>query len=247
MNAIIEYIRRIKVDIPMLAAAVVEVPRWYVAFAAIKEPWWAAVPMGLLLAWGASAGWKAYFENKSRYLLLLINIASLAGALIVIAPVLYAMTFTPLDEINLSLILEPWALATWAGILAITTFVPLVQLAAVSMYNKPAAQSEKAQTEPAADAQPTPEPPDAIEPDAPPAPPDPAQVIHAQTVTEKQAKKHTKAKAHRRKPVTGMTPAQRRAQIVELELTDAKDVQKQFGGSLRRAQMDLAAVKGEGQ
>ena len=92
-----------------------------------------------------------------------------------------------------------------------------------------------------------PEPPDAIEPGAPPAPPDPAQVIHAQTVTEKQAKKHTKAKAHRRKPVTGMTPAQRRAQIVELELTDAKDVQKQFGGSLRRAQMDLAAVKGEGQ
>ena len=107
--------------------------------------------------------------------------------------------------------------------------------------------TEGAQAEGTEDAQPTPEPSDAIEPDTPPAQPDPAQIIHAQTVTEKQAKKHTKAKAHRRKPVTGMTPAQRRAQIVELELTDAKDVQKQFGGSLRRAQMDLAAVKGEGQ
>lgn len=117
----------------------------------------------------------------------------------------------------------------------------------VARESEGAEGTEKAQAEPAADAQPTPEPFDAIESDAPPAPPDPAQVIHAQTVTEKQAKKHTKAKAHKRKPVTGMTPAQRRAQIVELELTDAKDVQKQFGGSLRRAQMDLAAVKGEGQ
>jgi hypothetical protein len=54
-----------RIDIAMVAAAIVEVPRWYVAFAAIKEPWWAAVPMGILLAWGASAGWKAYFADQA--------------------------------------------------------------------------------------------------------------------------------------------------------------------------------------
>jgi hypothetical protein len=65
------------IDYAMIAAAFVEVPRWAVAFAAIREPMWAAVPMGLLLAWAASAGWKAYFEDKSRVLLLIINSASL--------------------------------------------------------------------------------------------------------------------------------------------------------------------------
>jgi hypothetical protein len=44
------------IDYAMIAAAFVEVPRWAVAFAAIREPMWAAVPMGLLLAWAASAG-----------------------------------------------------------------------------------------------------------------------------------------------------------------------------------------------
>lgn len=123
-----------RIDIAMVAAAIVEVPRWYVAFAAIKEPWWAAVPMGILLAWGASAGWKAYFADRRRWLLLAINVTSLAGALIVIAPVLYAMTFTPLDEINLALVMSQELLMAWAATLAITTFIPLVQIAAVKMY-----------------------------------------------------------------------------------------------------------------
>ena len=121
-----------RIDVAMIAAAIVEVPRWYVAFAAIKEPWWAAVPMGILLAWGASAGWKAYFADRRRWLLLAINVTSLAGALIVIAPVLYAMTFTPLDEINLALVMSQELLMAWAATLAITTFIPLVQIAAVS-------------------------------------------------------------------------------------------------------------------
>ena len=138
-----------RIDIAMVAAAIVEVPRWYVAFAAIKEPWWAAVPMGILLAWGASAGWKAYFADRRRWLLLAINVTSLAGALIVIAPVLYAMTFTPLDEINLALVMSQELLMAWAATLAITTFIPLVQIAAVKMYASSVAP------EPVQDATPT--------------------------------------------------------------------------------------------
>lgn len=122
------------IDYAMIAAAFVEVPRWAVAFAAIREPMWAAVPMGLLLAWAASAGWKAYFEDRSRRLLLIINSASLVGALIVIAPVLYAMTFMPLDSIDLSQVLPSEYLWVWAIVLSITTFVPLVQVAAVKAY-----------------------------------------------------------------------------------------------------------------
>ena len=131
------------IDYAMIAAAFVEVPRWAVAFAAIREPMWAAVPMGLLLAWAASAGWKAYFEDKSRNLLLIINSASLIGALIVIAPVLYAMTYMPLDSIDLSQVLPPEYLWVWAIVLSITTFVPLVQVAAVKAYRakKPAESS----------------------------------------------------------------------------------------------------------
>lgn len=126
------------IDYAMIAAAFVEVPRWAVAFAAIREPMWAAVPMGLLLAWAASAGWKAYFEDRNRHLLLCINSASLIGALIVIAPVLYAMTFMPLNEIDLSQVLPPQYLWVWAIVLSITTFVPLVQVAAVKAYRSTA-------------------------------------------------------------------------------------------------------------
>ncbi len=128
------------IDYAMIAAAFVEVPRWAVAFAAIREPMWAAVPMGLLLAWAASAGWKAYFEDKSRVLLLIINSASLVGALIVIAPVLYAMTYMPLDSIDLSKVLPSEYLWVWAIVLSITTFVPLVQVAAVKAYRSEGAQ-----------------------------------------------------------------------------------------------------------
>lgn len=81
-----------------------------------------------------------------------------------------------------------------------------------------------------------------------PAPPEPMSEPAQAEVVKAVAKAQTR-RTHRRKtkPVTGMTPAQRQAQIIELELTDAKAVQAQFGGSLRRAQMDLAAVKGQGE
>ena len=199
-----------RVDLAMLAAAVVEVPRWAVAFMAIREPAYAAIPMGLLLAWAASAGWKAYFEDRRRYLLLCINVASLVGALVVIAPVLFAMTFQPLDAIDLSQVLPRNLLWAWAATLAITTFVPLVQVAAVKAYHARSAAPFLAQpAQPRADApQPTQEP----------APQD--------------------ADA----PAT-LTPAQRRAQIREQEITDPAQIAAQFGVSLRTAQTDIAQVR----
>lgn len=173
------------IDYAMIAAAFVEVPRWAVAFAAIREPMWAAVPMGLLLAWAASAGWKAYFEDKSRVLLLIINSASLVGALIVIAPVLYAMTYMPLDSIDLSQVLPPEYLWVWAIVLSITTFVPLVQVAAVKAYHAKsatAADAPQPAQQPAAPdvAQPAPDAPHPVPPAQPapqPATPKPAPVL----------------------------------------------------------------------
>jgi hypothetical protein len=50
------------------------------------------------------------------------------------------MTFTPLDEINLALVMSQELLMAWAATLAITTFIPLVQIAAVKMYASSDAQ-----------------------------------------------------------------------------------------------------------
>ena len=214
-----------RIDIAMIAAAIVEVPRWYVAFAAIKEPWWAAVPMGILLAWGASAGWKAYFADKRRWLLLAINVTSLAGALIVIAPVLYAMTFTPLDDINLALIMSQELLIAWAATLAVTTFIPLVQIAAVKMYSVAPAQDDDDET--AQDETPT-----IAQDDTP------LTYVPAPQNERKPARKT----ARKRKPQK-LTPEQRRMQIVESGMDDAAEVAAQFKISLRTAQADIAATR----
>mgnify|MGYP000906224762 CR=1 FL=1 len=224
---ILARMRTINIDIAMIAAAVVEVPRWYVAFAAIKEPWWAAVPMGLLLAWGASAGWKAYFADRSRHLLLAINVISLAGALIVIAPVLYAMTFTPLDEINLATVMAPALLMFWAGTLAVTTFIPLVQIAAVKMY---AAHPPTEATLHVHDATPTAAASTAAGDAA-------ASPAHSAKPARKPAQKR-----HSRKHAK-ITQEQRRAQIAEADMQDAAAIAAQFQISLRTAHADLAAVR----
>lgn len=214
-----------RIDIAMIAAAIVEVPRWYVAFAAIKEPWWAAVPMGILLAWGASAGWKAYFADKRRWLLLAINVTSLAGALIVIAPVLYAMTFTPLDDINLALIMSQELLIAWAATLAVTTFIPLVQIAAVKMYSVTPAQDDD-------DAIAEDETPTIAQDDAP------LTYVPAPQNERKPARKP----ARKRKPQK-LTPEQRRAQVMESGITDAATIAAQFNVSMRTAQADIAATR----
>ena len=226
-----------RIDIAMIAAAIVEVPRWYVAFAAIKEPWWAAVPMGILLAWGASAGWKAYFSDKRRWLLLAINVTSLAGALIVIAPVLYAMTFTPLDEINLALIMSQQMLIFWAATLAITTFIPLVQIAAVKMY------STETQTQDANDTADSAQTLPQVDCIAPEIAPQIAQdVTHGNATPVRKSARKTAAKPAR-KPGDKLTPEQRQAQILSAGLTDASAIVAQFGVSMRTAQNDIAAVR----
>jgi hypothetical protein len=217
------------IDYAMIAAAVVEVPRWAVAFAAIREPWWAAVPMGLLLAWAASAGWKSYFEDKSRKLLLVINATSLVGALVVIAPVLYAMTFQPLDAINLAQILPPNLLWLWAVVLSITTFVPLIQVAAVKAYHPTQTPATIAQND---DAEPAQNDSDIAHQDS-------ADV--AQVATPAPARKRPPV-VRKRKPAKP-TQEQRRAQIASSGVTDPSSIVAQFGVSLRTAQSDIAAVR----
>lgn len=237
-----------RIDFAMLAAAVVEVPRWAVAFAAIREPMWAAVPMGLLLAWAASAGWKSYFEDKRRKLLLGINATSLIGALVVIAPVLYAMTFQPLDAINLAQVLPPQYLWVWAIVLSITTFVPLIQVAAVKAYHQPHTIAETPHS--AATPQPTATPPDAAT--APPVAlqgqldataPEPTNAEQPATapVASAPARKPVRRKTQR-KPAK-LSAAQRQAQIASSGVTDPSAIVAQFGVSLRTAQSDIAAVR----
>ena len=118
-------------DFALLLAAAVEIPRWTVTFLAIHEPLWVGIPLGALLAYATSEGWKAYFADTRRLKLLAFNIASLAAATFVITPVLFSMASAPIDEIDLAALLPPAWLLAWAGVLAVTTFAPLIQLAAV--------------------------------------------------------------------------------------------------------------------
>ena len=237
-----------RIDFAMLAAAVVEVPRWAVAFAAIREPMWAAVPMGLLLAWAASAGWKSYFEDKRRKLLLGINATSLIGALVVIAPVLYAMTFQPLDAINLAQVLPPQYLWVWAIVLSITTFVPLIQVAAVKAYHQPHIIAETPHS--AATPQPTATPPDAATaPLLPPAgqleaiAPEPASAEQPATVTAAPAPARKPALRKTQRKPAKLSATQRQAQIASSGVTDPSAIVAQYRVSLRTAQADIAAVR----
>ena len=128
-----------RVDVALMLAAAVEIPRWTVTFLAIHEPLWVGVPLGALLAYAASEGWKAYFADKRRYVLLTFNVASLLAATFVITPVLYSMATGPIESLDLTRVLPPVWLATWAGVLAVTTFAPLIQLAAVKAVQPHAA------------------------------------------------------------------------------------------------------------
>jgi len=118
-------------DAALLLAAAVEIPRWTVTFLAIHEPLWVGVPLGALLAYAASEGWKAYFVDNRRWVLLCFNVATLLAATFVITPVLFAMASGPIEQLDLTRILPAQWLLAWAGVLAVTTFAPLIQLAAV--------------------------------------------------------------------------------------------------------------------
>lgn len=120
------------VDLALILAAATEIPRWTVAFLAIHEPLWVGVPLGALLAWALKDGWNGYFRTK-RLGLLALNLAALTTAICVITPVLYAMTYVPVEEVNLTMVFGDkmaYRMA-WAGLLALSTFLPLIQLSAV--------------------------------------------------------------------------------------------------------------------
>ena len=130
------------VDFAFILAAFTETPRWTVAFRAIHESAWIGVPLGVLLAFSTAKAWRRYFEQPDNLWLLSFNVASVAIAVAVISPVLYALTKT--ETVDLAQVLQPWALGVWACLLAVSTFSPLVQLAAVT--DAPALQSCKPRT-----------------------------------------------------------------------------------------------------
>ena len=127
-------------DPVLFVAALVEIPRWTFAFLAIHEPVWAGIALGALLSWAAKRGWDAFFASGSKWMLSL-NLFSLATAVAVISPVLYAMTYGPVSQVHLPetlAALGPSALGIWAILLALTTFIPLVQVACATYYLRPA-------------------------------------------------------------------------------------------------------------
>jgi hypothetical protein len=118
------------IDFALLLAVLTETPRWAVAFMAVNEPLWVGVPLGVLLAFATSHAWRAYFDTKHRGLFA-FNVVSMLIAVAVIAPVLFAMTESQAHEVNISAVLNNETKAVWSTLLALTTFIPLVQLAAV--------------------------------------------------------------------------------------------------------------------
>jgi len=133
-------------DFALILAALVEIPRWTVTFLAIHEPLWVGIPLGALLAYATSEGWRAYFADPRRIKLLCFNIASLAAATFVITPVLFSMASAPIDEIDLAALLPFGWLLAWSGVLAVTTFAPLIQLAAVKSTPAQSPASGQAKT-----------------------------------------------------------------------------------------------------
>lgn len=119
------------IDFPLILAVCTETPRWTVTFMAIHEPLWIGVALGVLLAFATSKVWKHYFATRS-WITLLFNVLALILSVVVISPVLFAMTEKEPDQVDIMQVLPDWRWrAGWSTALALTTFVPLVQLAAV--------------------------------------------------------------------------------------------------------------------
>jgi hypothetical protein len=211
-------------DAALLLAAAVEIPRWTVTFLAIHEPLWVGIPLGALLAYATSEGWKAYFLAPRRYKLLTFNVVSLAAATFVITPVLFSMASAPINEIDLAALLPPMWLLAWAGVLAVTTFAPLIQLAAVKSVPANTPLETPAELPTLNDTTPAP------------------------IVAPVPAQSHSEAAGKTRKPrkvaKTGkLTQEQRRAQILSAGLQTSADVQRIFTVSKRTADGDLAEVR----
>jgi len=137
------------VDFAFVLAAFTETPRWTVVFKAIHEPTWIGVPLGVLIAFATAKAWRRYFEEPTNKKLLAFNVASVIVAVLVISPVLYALAGINInadaskDGIVLSEALSPFWLRLWSVLLAVTTFSPLIQLAAVTDGQKPDTKAEQ--------------------------------------------------------------------------------------------------------
>lgn len=137
------------IDFAFILAVFTETPRWTVTFMAIHEPLWIGIPLGVLLAFATSKVWKYYFTTRNVWSLR-FNIAAIVLAMLVITPVLYAMTETSPKEVNVTLVfadlrtINPVRMV-WAASLALLTFVPLVQLAAVHGIQTQPAQDKPQQ------------------------------------------------------------------------------------------------------
>lgn len=118
------------VDFAFFLAAFTETPRWTVVFIAIHESPFVGVPLGVLLSFATSKAWRAYFDTRHNGLLIL-NIASMVIAVMVIAPVLFAMTQVQAYDVHITHVLSTWLVWAWAFLLALTAFIPLGQLAFV--------------------------------------------------------------------------------------------------------------------
>lgn len=135
-------------DFAFVLAVFTETPRWTVTFMAINEPLVIGVPLGVLLAFATSKVWKHYFQTKS-WSMLVFNILAIVLAVAVISPVLYAMTEATPKEVDIANVLRDWQWrAAWAVALALTTFVPLVQLAVVHGATTQAQPASKADLQP---------------------------------------------------------------------------------------------------
>lgn len=118
----------------ILLAAMVEIPRWWVAFKAIHEPAMFGVPLAAIITFSMSVSWELYFRIKERFVLIL-NILSLIVSTVIIAPVIYLLTQS--DSFTVVLVNFPWQLRlVWSLALTLATFLPLITLAAVRSYEE---------------------------------------------------------------------------------------------------------------
>lgn len=119
------------IDFALILAVCTETPRWTVTFMAIHEPLWIGISLGVLLAFATSKVWRHYFTTRSK-ITLTFNVLAIILAVLVIAPVLFAMIEHKPDQVDIAQVLQDaWLRWAWSFGLALTTFVPLVQLAAV--------------------------------------------------------------------------------------------------------------------
>ncbi len=229
-------------DFALLLAALVEIPRWTVTFLAIHEPLWVGIPLGALLAYATSEGWRAYFADPRRIKLLCFNIASLAAATFVITPVLFSMASAPIDEIDLAALLPFGWLLAWSGVLAITTFAPLIQLAAV----KSTPSTNLPEYLPATPTEGTAEPRKKNKGNGgavPTVQTQPAATEQASEGVDVPAVPAKSEPAEQAQDGDKLTPAQRRAQILSAGLQTPDEVIAMFGVGKRTADGDLAWVR----